>query len=197
MEFIDEQNDSALGFFDLFQYGFQPLFKFATVFGSGDESTHVQREDGLVFQSFGNVASYDSLGESLRNGSLTDAWFTDKDRIVFCLAGEDPDDVPYFGITPDHRVHLIFPRPFHQIRSVFCQGIVSSFRIVTGHRTASNLGKLADKSVFCNSVIGKDLFDLRGVIREDTDHDMFHGQIFVPHALCGFFCRFQNTVSFR
>ena len=42
VQFIDEQDDAALGFADLFQNGLQPLFKFTAVFGARNQRAHIQ-----------------------------------------------------------------------------------------------------------------------------------------------------------
>ena len=41
MQLIDEENDFALGFLDLFEDGLEPLFKLPSVFGPGNERAHI------------------------------------------------------------------------------------------------------------------------------------------------------------
>ena len=40
----------------------------------------------LIFESFGNIAMYDGLRQSLNNGGFTDTGFADKHRVVLGAA---------------------------------------------------------------------------------------------------------------
>jgi hypothetical protein len=48
VQLVYEQDDAALGLFDLLQHGLEPLLKFAAVFCARDERAHVQGKYGLV-----------------------------------------------------------------------------------------------------------------------------------------------------
>ena len=196
MELIDEQDDTAFGFFDLFQYCFQAFLELTTVFGSGDEGAHVQRKDRLVLQTFRHIPANDTLCQPFRDGRFTDTGLTNEHRVVLCFAGQDADHVSNLDISADNRVQFILSGSFYQICSVFCESIVGAFRIVTGDRTGTDFGKLVDECVFCNAVVGKDTLDVGSRIGEDPDHNMFYRQVFVAHALGRFLCCFQNTVRF-
>jgi hypothetical protein len=53
VEFVDEQQDPALGLLDLLEHGLEPLLELAAVLGSGDERAHVQGQDPLVLEPSG------------------------------------------------------------------------------------------------------------------------------------------------
>ena len=61
VEFVDEKNDAARGFLHFFKDRLEALFKFASILGPGDQRTHIQRDDPLVFDPLGNVPADDSL----------------------------------------------------------------------------------------------------------------------------------------
>ena len=83
VELVDEQNDPPVGFLDRFQDGFEPLFELAAIFRVRNESAHIERNDLLVFQSFGNVAAHDALREPFRDRRLANAglFFVRRDKI--------------------------------------------------------------------------------------------------------------------
>ena len=60
--------------------GFQALFELAAEFRAGDQRAHVERDDALFFQAFGNVAAHDALGEAFDDGGLADAGLADQHR---------------------------------------------------------------------------------------------------------------------
>ena len=130
MQFINEQQDLAFGLFHFIQNGLQPLLEFAAVFGTGYQSTHIQREDALVLQRLGHFLLDDPLGQALYNGGLADAGLTNEDRVVFCLPGQDPDHIPDLLITADHRVHLLLPGLLYQVCAIFLQGIIGALGAV-------------------------------------------------------------------
>ena len=41
---VDKENDLALGAGDFLEHGFEPLFKFAAIFGAGDQCAQIQRD---------------------------------------------------------------------------------------------------------------------------------------------------------
>ena len=86
VEFVDEENDAPVALFHLGEHRFQTLFKFASIFRTGDECTHIEREDRPVLKPLGDVAPQDPLREALDDGGLADAGFADEHGIVFRLA---------------------------------------------------------------------------------------------------------------
>ena len=76
MDFIDEEDDAALGLCHLVDDALQTLLKLALVFGTSYQRTHVERIELLVLQVLGYVATDDTSGQALDNGGLTSAWLT-------------------------------------------------------------------------------------------------------------------------
>ena len=77
MQLIDEQQNPTLGLFDFVQNGLQPLLEFATVLGAGHQRAHIQGKYLLVLQTLRYIAPHDTLCQTLHNGGLADAGFTD------------------------------------------------------------------------------------------------------------------------
>ena len=132
VQFIDEQDDLALGLLHLVQHGFQPFLKLAPVLGTRNQRAHIQRENGLVLQLFGDVLLHDSLGKSLGNGGFAHAGFADENGVVLRLPGQNADNVPDFLIPADHRIHLLLSCPLDQVSAVLFQRVVGSLRVVGG-----------------------------------------------------------------
>ena len=62
MDFIDKQNDLALGGCDFLEHGLEPFLEFPPVFRTGDQGTHVQRNQLAILQGLGHIAVDDPLG---------------------------------------------------------------------------------------------------------------------------------------
>ncbi len=80
VELVDEQDHLALGVGDLLEHRLQPFFELAAILRAGDERAHVERDDPLVLEAFGDVAANDASGQSFDDGGLADAGLADEDR---------------------------------------------------------------------------------------------------------------------
>ena len=184
VQFIDEQDDLALGLLHLVQHGFQPFLKFAPVLGARDQRAHVQRENGLVLQLFGDVLLHDSLGKSLGNGGFAHAGFADQDRVVLRLPGQNADDVPDFLVTADHRIHLLLSCPLDQIGAVLFQRVVGSLRVVGGDTLiAPDFLQGLQNTLLCNLISLEQLLHAAPGSFQKSKEQMLHRHILVLHGL--------------
>ena len=183
MQLIDEQNNLSLAVLHLIEDCFQALLKFAPILCTGNQCAHIQGENGLVLQILGYVAADNPLGKSLGNGGFTNAGLTDQNRVVFGLSGQNADNIPDFLISADDRVHLLISCLLHQIGAVFVQRIISALWIVGGHTgAAANLFQ-GFQAAFAGDVVGvKELFHAAVCLSNQTQQNMLHGHIFIPHA---------------
>ena len=106
VQLVDEEDDLPLRIRDLLQHRLQPLFELAAVLRAGDERAHVERDDALVLEAFGDVAAHDAAGEPFDDGGLADAGLADEHRIVLRAAREHLDDAADFLVAADHRIEL-------------------------------------------------------------------------------------------
>ena len=184
VQFIDEQDDLALGLLHLVQHSFQPFLKFAPVLGARDQRAHIQRENGLVLQLFGDVLLHDSLGKSLGNGGFAHAGFTDENGVVLRLPGQNADNVPDFLIPADHRIHLLLSCPLDQIGAVLFQRVVGSLRVVGGDTLiAPDFLQSLQNTLLCNLIGLEQLLHAAPGSFQKSKEQMLHGHILVLHGL--------------
>ena len=184
VQFIDEQDDLALGLLHLVQHGLQAFFKFAPVLCARNQRAHVQGENGLVLQLFGDILLHDSLGKSLGNGGFTHAGFADEHRVILRLPGQNADDVPDFLIPADHRVHLLLSCPLDQIGAVLFQRVVGSLRVVGGDTLIAPDFLQGLQDTLLRNLIGLEqlLHTASGGFQQPQEQ-MLHGHIFILHGL--------------
>ena len=132
MDLIDKEDDVPVALLDFFQDSFQTLLKLAAVLSTGNQGTHIQREDRFIFQGIRNIAFNNTLCKSFHNCSLADTRLTDQDRIVLGFSGKDPDHILNLIDTADDRIQFLLFSLFNQICSIFIQCFIGGFRIVRG-----------------------------------------------------------------
>ena len=86
MNLVDEEDDFAFGLRHLLHNTLQSLLEFTLILRTGQQCTHVEREELLILQVFWHVATYDSLGETFHDGGLTRTRLTNQDRVVLRTA---------------------------------------------------------------------------------------------------------------
>ena len=182
MQLVDEENDLTVGFLYLVQNCLQPLLKFAPVLGTCHQGTHIERKDGFIHQRFGDVLFHDPLGQALGNGSLANTRFADQNRVVFGLPGENADHIPDLLVTTDHRVLLLLSCPLHQIRAVFFQGFVGTFRGISGDPLVTPDGLQGLQGILLRDTVGvKQILDTCSGGIQQSQEQMLHGHKFILH----------------
>ena len=183
VQLVDEENDAAFGRLDFLEDGFETLLELAAELGSGDQRAHVERDDLLVFQTFGHVAAHDALGQTFDDGGLADAGLADEHGIVLGAAGQDLDDAADFFVAADDRVELVLRGRLGQIAAVFFESFVGGLGILRGDALRSaNFLKHAHQAVAGDAEILEDFFVGGG------QDDVFDGDVLVLEAL-GFVLR--------
>lgn len=137
VHFVDEEDDAALAALDVFEDGFQPLFKFASVFGSGDHGAEIEGDDRFVSQTFGDIAGDDALSQAFDDGGFADAGFTDEDGVVFGAAAEDLDHAADFFVAPDDGVEFALTGTVGEVIAEFFEGLISGLGVLVGDFAAA------------------------------------------------------------
>ena len=148
VQLVDEQQDAAAGRLDLGEHRLEALLELAPVLRAGDQRSHVEVEDHLVAQPFGDVTAGDALGEALDDGGLADARVADEHRVVLRLAGQDLDDPPDLRVAPDDGVEPARRGVGDQVTAVLVQGLIGAFGRGRGHSlVAAHRGELLQELV--------------------------------------------------
>ena len=137
MQLIDEEDNLAFALLYFIQNGFQTLLKFAAELGAGYQGTHIQREQGLIFQVFRHIAGHNPQGQTFGNGGFTNAGFTDKAGVVLALSGKNPNYIADFLITANDGIQLLGAGGFGQVPAILFQHIIGLFRGIAGDRAVA------------------------------------------------------------
>ena len=103
---VDEQDDAAVCVVDFRQHGLEPFLELSAVLRSRDQGAHVQREQALALEAFGNVAVDDAQREAFCDGGLANAGFADENGIVLRAARQHLHGTSDFLVAPDDRVEF-------------------------------------------------------------------------------------------
>src|SRR5579884_3595344 len=106
MQFVDKQDNTALGARHLFQDRLESLLKLAAKFGSSYQRAQVQHNDTFVRERLWNVAAYNTLGQPLDNRGFAYARLTDQYGIVFRASAQYLDNATNFLSSPNDGIEL-------------------------------------------------------------------------------------------
>ena len=171
VQLVDEENDLPLGGGDVFEHGFEALFELAAVFRAGDQCAHVERDDALALQTFGNVAAHDALRQSFDDRRLADAGIADEHRIVFRAPREHLDDAPDLFVATDDRIELAALGFEREVAAVALERFVGAFGILGGDAlVAADIAQRLKQLVFGEARVAEELADGARRLRHREQH---------------------------
>ena len=132
MDFVNEEDDLALGAHDFVEHGFEAFLEFAAKLRPRDERPEIEADKAFVLEAVGHVAGNDAAGQSLDDGGLADAGLANKHGIVLRAARQHLNASTDFGVAADDRVELILLRQLREVAPVFFEGLVSGLWIRAG-----------------------------------------------------------------
>ena len=196
MQLVNKQDNLPAAALHVFQDSLQTLFKFSPVFGPRYESTHIQGKYFFIFQSLGHIPTDDTLCQPFHNRRLAYARFSDQDRIVFCLTGQDTDNIPYFIVSPNDRIQFLIPCFFYQVLPVFLQRIISRLRVIAcDSLISSHSGKRLQEPFSRDAVFLPDRFDLSVWMFQHRQKQMLYGNVLISHLFCLIFGTDQHFIQ--
>ena len=194
MDLIDEQDDPAFGFLDFVEDCLQSFFEFTTELSSCDQRSHIQCEDGLVFQPFRHVAIQNTLRQSFYNSRFTNTRFSDQYRVVLGSSGKYLYRMSDLSVSANYRIKLSFSGHLYQIPPVLIQCVVILFRVLTCHSLiSSHLIQCLQEFIFRDAVSFENFCGRCVSLVQQCQIKMFHTDILVLHFLC-FFLRIQKEL---
>ena len=182
MQLINKQNDTAFSRFDLIQHGFETFLKFSSEFCACYERTEVKRKNRSVFKVIRHIAADYTQSKPLGYCRFAHARLTYEARVVFGLARQYPDNVPYFLVPAYNRVELALPCPFGKVGAVFFKDIIGSFRVIRFYSLiASYLFKRFKHLSRGDTLLGQ--HTLYGIVRvlQNAEQQMLDRYIIVLH----------------
>src|SRR6185503_13125402 len=141
VQLVDEEDDLSLRIRDFLQDRLEPLLELAAVLRSGDQGPHVERDDLLVLEPFGDVPPDDPLRQPFDDGGLADPWLADQDRVVLGATRQHLDDATNLVVAADHRVELPLARQLGQIAAVLLERLVGALGVLRRHALRSANGR--------------------------------------------------------
>ena len=196
VQFIDEEDDLALGLLDLVQDALQALLELAAVFCARDQRAHVQAEHGAVFQVFGHVAAHDTLGKAFGDSRLADAGLTDEHGVVLALTAQDTDDVADLAVTADDGVKFVGARHFDKVLAVLFQRVVGVFRVITRHPLiATYRAKLLHEFLSCQAESLKNFIGRLSGALQNSEKNVFNADVLILHLLGLLFGSVEGAVK--
>ncbi len=171
MQFVQEEHDRALRTCDVLENRFEALFELTTILGTGDQRAHVERNDALVFQTFGDVAAHDALREAFDDCGLADAGVADEHGIVFGAAREHLDDAANFVVASDHRIEFSAFGFEREIAPVPFERFVRAFGILAGHALiATHVAQRGEQFVLGDPGVAEQRSDGAAGLRHRKEH---------------------------
>ena len=103
VQFVDEKHDVTIRGGNFLQKRFQPLFEFTAKFGTGYQSTKVERKQPLILEALRHVAIDDALGKTLSDRRLTHTRLANQHRIILGASGQYLDGAVGSGANKSRK----------------------------------------------------------------------------------------------
>src|SRR5256712_2918442 len=193
VQLVDEEDHLALGSGDFLEHGLQPLLELAAELRAGDELAHVQGDDALVLEPFGNVAVHHPAREPFHDGGLADARVADEDRIVLGAPGEDLYHAADLLVATDHGVELALASAVGEIDGVLLQRAVLGLRIVGGDPLrAAHRGERLRDAIARDPHALERLRRRAALLGDEREQHVLGGDVLVLHLAGLFLGRVQD-----
>ena len=178
MHFIDEEDNTPFSCCDFRENGFQTFFKFAAIFRACNQSTHIKRKKFFIRKAFRYIAIDDAQGQAFGNRRFADAWFANKNGIIFSTTREHLNGTADFFIAPDDRIKLSGARGFRQITGVFFERFISVFsrRIVSCTTFAQIIDRVVER-LRCYTRFGEHFTGIHIFLGRNREQEPFNGDI--------------------
>ena len=141
MNLVDEQHRVRVGL-ELLEHRLESLLEVAAVFGTRQQSTHVERKHGRLGQHFRHIALGDTPSEAFGNRGLAYPSFADEQRIVLAPAAQHLNDALDFGLATNQWVDAPFTGRGIEVGRELLERTLLSGRLILGLLRRLFLGRL-------------------------------------------------------
>ena len=132
MDLVDEEYDLSVALRHFVDDRLQTLLKFALVFRSGHESSHVEREYLLGAEVFRYVAAHYPLGQALGYGGLAGARLAYEHGVVFGASAEYLEHAADLVVAAYHRIELALTGALIEVDGILVEGVVGLLCALVG-----------------------------------------------------------------
>ena len=185
VELVDEGDDFTIGSFDFIQDGLEAFLEFTAVLRTRNHPCQIKSDELLVLQGLGHISGDDSLSQPFHNCGLTNARFTDENRIVLGSTGQHLDHTANLAITANHRIQFSLASHLSEVTTVLLQGFEGAFRIGAGNRIGTKLIQSLLQAVCGCAVFAQD-FACAIVICCQRNEKVLGGDISISLSVCAF-----------
>ena len=119
MDFVDKEDDIALSRRHFIDHALQAFLKFALIFRSRYERSHIEGVKMLILQIFRHVAAHNALCDTLNYGCFTRTRFADKNRIVLRATAQDLEHTANLIVAPNYGVEFAITGFFYEVTGIF------------------------------------------------------------------------------
>ena len=129
VKLVDEEHDFSLRVLNFFEHRLEPLLELASILGSGDKRSHIERHNSLVLETLRDIAANHTLSQTFNNGGLSDSRFSNQNRVVLGAPGKNLHDASNLFIPTDYGVELPVTRCYRQIAAILFERLIGGFRV--------------------------------------------------------------------
>ena len=197
VDFVDEEDDLSVGFFDVVEDGFQAFFEIAPVFAAGHQGGEIQRKQAFAFQAFRDFAVNDALCEAFDDGGFAHPRFADEDGVVFVAALQDLHGTADFFVAADDGVDFALLGAGGHVDSVFFQRLAFVFGGFVGDGFAAT--QLVDDVLqfgFLQACLFQRLAE-RAAVFAGGEEEKFGRKVLVAILLRVFVAEVEQAAGFR
>src|SRR5690625_6740436 len=126
MDLVNKEDDLTFGIDHLLDHRLEALLKFTTKLGPCDQCTHIECRYTFRLKSFRNVTTDDSQRQTLCDRRLTDARFTNQDRVVLGPSAQNLHDSADLLIPSNDRIEFVLLRLLIQIPRILLKCVVTA-----------------------------------------------------------------------
>ena len=143
MNLVNEQDSFFLAF-QLFHDRFQAFLEITAIACAGEQSAHIQRIDHGIVQNGRRFTVDNTLGETFRDGSFTNAGVTHQKRVVLATTAQNLNGALNFKLATDQRIDFAFARLLIEVHAIRVERLIGwlggLFFFLTGWARRLRLG---------------------------------------------------------
>ena len=184
VKLVDKEYDLAVTLAHILQYGFKSLLEFTSVFCPCYQGAHIEGKDLLVLKSFRHIALSDTLRKTLYDRCLADTGFTDQNRIVLGLSGQDTDHITDLRVSSDDRIKLLVPGLSYEFLAVLGQSVIGRLGVIRCNSLiAPYCRQRFQESVPCNAIVLEQFGDHAVRVSYKRQEEVLNTYIFIAELL--------------